>query len=555
MRGVDRRIRLVLALLTLGLVIAGGRALYMGTVEAQALDREASRQQTISAVVPAARGDITDRNGTELAVSQPAVDVTADPMIIKDPAGLALKLSQILGMDQQRLLVTLSDRRKGFVYVARRQPAAAGDKIRKLAVDGLSLEPSMTRSYPRGQQAGQLLGFVGTEGKGLSGLEYAWNSELQGQDGQRTTRSDALGRPLLVADTKRAVPGRSLALTIDAPLQDQVERVLDGVGRVFQPKGATAVVMDPRTSEILALANWPAVNANSIANASPYAQLNRASGFTYEPGSTFKAFTVSAAVEQGTVTPSTEIYLPVELQVGDKTIHDAEDRGDETLSVSRILAQSSNVGAAKVGMRVGKTAYDRWVRMFGFGRPTGSGLPGEEGGILLTPERYSDATLGNMSMGQGLSVTPLQMVQGYAAIANGGILRSPQIVKSVDGKDISRAVGRRVISQKTAASVRTMLKGVLGEGGTASGAAIKGFDLAGKTGTAQKVDPQTGTYSESKYVASFIGFAPSHDPKLLVAVVVDEPSGEIYGGQVAAPAFSRIMAFALPYLGINPGSG
>ena len=553
MRGLDRRIRLVLTVLTLGLLLAGGRAFYLGAVQAQALDREAIRQQTVSTIVPAPRGDITDRYGTELAVSEPAVDVIADPMIIKNPAALGARLAPMLGRSESEVLPLLSDRSKGFVYVAHRQPAQVGDQIRKLAVDGLSLQPSMTRSYPRGQQAGQLLGFVGNEGQGLSGLEYAWNNELHGEDGQRATLSDALGRPLEVADTKKTIAGKSIALTIDAPLQDQVERVLDGVGRVFQPKGATAIAMDPRTGQILALANWPAVNANSISTASPYAQLNRASGFTYEPGSTFKAFTVSAAVDQGTVTPNTQIDLPVELQVGDKTIHDAEDRGAETLSVAGILAQSSNVGAAKIGMRVGKTAYDRWVRLFGFGRPTGSGLPGEESGILLKPERYSDATLGNMSMGQGLAVTPLQMVQGYAAIANGGILRSPQIVKAVSGKDLARPAGRRVISAKTAASVRKMLKGVLGEGGTASGAAIQGFDLAGKTGTAQKVDPQTGTYSASKYVASFIGFAPAHDPKLLVAVVVDEPSGEIYGGQVAAPAFSRIMAFALPYLGINPG--
>ncbi|MEI6663426.1 MAG: penicillin-binding protein 2 [Actinomycetes bacterium] len=552
MRRLDTRIRTIFVALAALFVFAGARAGYLGTVRADALGTEASSQQAITSKVPAPRGDITDRNGTELAVSEAAVDVVANPMIIKSPADLAAKLAPLLGSQPEELLPKLSDRSRGFVYIARRMPAEVGDRIKAMHQTGLSLEQTMRRSYPRGQQAGQLLGFVGNEGKGLSGLEYAWNSELQGTDGQRTTVSDALGRPINVADNAMVQKGRDIRLTIDAPLQDEVERVLEGVGRVYQPKGATAVAVDPRTGDILALANWPAVNANDVGSASAYAQLNRASGFTYEPGSTFKSFTISGALQDRVVTPDTQFDLPVELQVGDKTIHDAEDRGPETLPVKEILSKSSNVGAAKIGMRTGAKRFDHWVREFGFGSPTGSGLPGEEAGIVLTPEHYSDATLGNMAMGQGLAVTPLQMIQAYGAIANGGILKPPRLVSEVGGKQLDNSGGHRVISPQTAASVREMLKGVLGEGGTASSAAIPGFDLAGKTGTAQKVDPQTGTYSDSKYIASFIGFAPASKPKLLVAVVVDEPTGEIYGGQVAAPAFSRIMAWALPYLGINP---
>lgn len=552
MRPVDLQLRRVLLLMLVLLGLAGLRAAYLGTVRADALGREAASQQASKTVVPAPRGEITDRNGTDLAVSQPAWDVIADPMIIKNPDHVAGLLAPIIGMQLQDLLPKLSDRTRGFVYISRRVPASAGDSIRKLRLEGISLQPTMRRSYPRGQQAGQLIGFVGDEGRGLSGLEYAWNRELAGVDGQRTTVTDALGRPLNVVESKQVQPGRSLRLTIDAAVQDEVERVLAGVGKTYQPRGAAAVAMDPQTGSILAMANWPPVNANAVASASPYAQLNKASGFTYEPGSTFKAITVAGALQDGTVRPETMFDLPVELQVGDKTIHDAEDRGPETLSVARILAQSSNVGAARIGIREGKTRYDGWVRRFGFAKPTGSGLPGEESGIVLRPDRYSDATLGNMSMGQGLSVTPLQMVQAYSAIANGGTLRPPRLVDAVDGRRLAPAAGRRIISPAVSQSMRSMLRGVLGEGGTATGAAIPGFDLAGKTGTAQKVDPQTGTYSESKYVASFIGFAPARAPRLLVSVVVDEPNGEIYGGQVAAPAFSRIVAFALPYLGISP---
>ena len=543
-----QRLKFALGLLV---VLAGARAIQVGVVNASSLRAHASTQQSKTYDVPAPRGDITDRNGVELAVSQPAVNVIADPMIIKNPNKVAEQLAPLIGRSAEEILPKLSDRTKGFVRLARKVPASNGDRIRRMSIEGISFEAAMLRTYPRGQQAGQLIGFVGDAGHGMSGLEYSYDKYLAGSDGRRTTLF-AGGNPINVNETQRARSGATLKLTIDAPVQDEVERVLAGVGRVFQPKGATAIVMDPRTGNILALANWPAVNANMVGSASPYAQMNRASGFTYEPGSTFKAFTIAAALQERKVTPDTELFLPAVLQVGDRTIKDSHDRGDETLSVSGILAQSSNVGAAQIGIRVGRKKLDYWIRKLGFGSPTHSGFPGEEQGIVLPLSKYSSATVGNEAMGQGLSVTPLQMVQGYAAIANGGVLRSPRIADQVDGKPIASRPARRVLSLATSLRLRRMLKGVLADGGTASGAEIPGFDLAGKTGTAQKVDPSTGTYSTSNYIASFIGFAPARSPRLLAAVVVDEPQGDIYGGSVAAPAFSRIMAFALPYLGISP---
>ncbi|MEI6447273.1 MAG: penicillin-binding protein 2 [Actinomycetes bacterium] len=557
MRPFDLRAKRLFAVFVAVVAVAGVRAFWVTVVKAPSLQAQASSQQSQRTVVPAPRGDITDKHGTPLAVSEPAVNVVANPMIIRDPNGLAAKIAPILGKPVEEVVPKLSDRTKGFVYVARAVPAAAGDKLRALRiddrrVDGLSYEATTRRAYPRGVQAGQLIGMIGTEGKGLSGLEYSWDSQLRGSDGERLTVSDARGEPILVQDSKTMKSGREVRLTIDAAVQDQVERVLAGVAKVYQPKGATAIVADPRNGELLALANYPPVDANAIASASDYAQLNKASGFTYEPGSTFKAVTVAAAMQSGAVTPASQFFLPIELQAGDKTISDSHDRGEETLPVSEILAQSSNVGAAKIGLKTGKERFDRWVRRFGFAQPTGSGMPGEERGLLLPAAKYSDATLPNMSMGQGLSVTPLQMIQAYATIANGGLKRQPRIVEEVDGEPVRTKAPERLLSPRVSSEMRQMLRGVLEEGGTASEAAIPGFDLAGKTGTAQKVDPQTGTYSESKYIASFIGFAPAHDPKLLVAVVVDEPSGDIYGGSVAAPAFSRIMSFALPYLGISP---
>jgi cell division protein FtsI (penicillin-binding protein 3) len=326
--------------------------------------------------------------------------------------------------------------------------------------------------------------------------------------------------------------------------------VLGEVGETYAPKGATAIVMDPRNSQVLAMANWPPVDPTDLEAASPEDLMNRATGFTYEPGSTFKAFTVSAALEEGIVTPTSTFTIPPSLQVADRTIEDAEEHGTEALSVAEILAKSSNIGAVEIGLQLGAQRFSRWIDRFGFGRPTGVQYPAEERGIVPALDEYSGSTMGNLPMGQGLSVTPMQMIAGYDAIADGGILRRPQLIERVGEEAVPEPKGRRVISPSVAEQVRTMLEGVLAPGGTASEVSVPGYTLAGKTGTAQVAE--NGTYSETKYVASFIGFAPAQNPQLLVAVIVDQPQGEIYGGSVAAPAFGKIAAFALPYLGVAP---
>jgi cell division protein FtsI (penicillin-binding protein 3) len=329
--------------------------------------------------------------------------------------------------------------------------------------------------------------------------------------------------------------------------------VLAQVGEEYKPKGATAIVMDPRDGGILALANWPQVDANNPGDAPDYARQDRAIGATYEPGSTFKAFTVTGALEQGEVMPDTSFDLPPTIKVADREIGESHPVGYRTLTTAGILKESSNVGAIMIGQRLGDDDFDKWVRRFGFGKPTGIDLPGEEQGIVLPVSQYSGASMGNLPIGQGIAVTPMQMAVAYSAIANGGVLRPAHIVEKVNGKAMPPHQGHRVITEATASSLRKMLEGVLGPGGTASGAAIKGYELAGKTGTAQKPDPVTGGYSRDKYVASFVGFAPARRPKLLVTVMVDEPKGDIYGGEVAAPAWKEITSFALNYLRIPPG--
>jgi cell division protein FtsI (penicillin-binding protein 3) len=549
---VERRLALLFAAFLALLSFAALRAAYLGTIKAPKLKGAAVSQQIATVDVPARRGSITDRHGVELAVSEPADDVAANPLLIKDPVGVANKLAPLIGVPVQDVMEKLVDRKRGFVYLRRLVPSGRARQVEKLEIEGIDTIPSSRRIYPQKFLASQLLGAVGIDGQGLAGLEYSEDRVLGGKSGQRRIVQDALGDPISLRDERRMEAGKAITLTLDSAIQDRTEKVLGEVGQAFSPKGAMALVMHPRTGELLAVANWPRVDANELGAAPDYARMDRAVQSAYEPGSTFKPFTVAGALQDRLVTPQTAFSLPPVIQVADRTIEEAHPRGAVSLDVSAILAQSSNVGTVMIGQRLGPQRFDRWVRRFGFGRQTRVDLPGEGTGIVPGWREYSGSSIGNLPIGQGLAVTPLQMATAYAAIANGGILRPPRIVKAVDGEATEVRRGRRVISPRVAASVRTMLEGVLAPGGTASEVSIPGYHLAGKTGTAQKPDPEKGGYSDTKFVASFMGFAPARDPQVLVAVMVDEPQGEYYGGVVAAPAVQRIMEFALPYLRIAP---
>jgi cell division protein FtsI (penicillin-binding protein 3) len=545
-RLVDRRIGLLFALFLLLLGLATLRATWLGTVRASSLKSRAATQQVEDLTVPATRGTITDRHGVELAVSEEATTVYANPMLIKDPQRVAAKLAPLIGRDANELLPLLSDKKTGFVYLRRKMDPTLADKISRLRIEGIGTVSEPRRTYPQGALAGQLIGAVGTDNTGLSGLEQEYEKELHGTDGKRKLVKDATGQTVSLADTKRAKPGEDLKLTIDAALQERVEAVLNQVGRDHSPKGATALVMDPRNGSILAMANWPRVDPNDLAAAPKGALENRAVSSAFEPGSTFKAFTVAGALEEHKITPQTQFDLPPQIQVADRTIGEAHDRGPETLTTAQILAQSSNVGAVTIGLRLGKNLFDHWIRRFGFGQPTGIALPGEGGGIVPAPKAYSGSTMGNVPIGQGLAVTPLQMATAYSTLANGGIMHKPHVLENQSDP------GRRIVSSRTAGQVAQMLEGVLAAGGTAQEASVPGYTLAGKTGTAQKPDPKTGGYSEFKFFSSFIGFAPAQHPRLMIAVMVDEPQNGYYGGEVAAPAFEKIVSFALPYMRIPP---
>ncbi len=547
MRTIERRIGLLFAGFLLCFLVIGARAFWLQGVEGATLASEAASQQTESIVVPGLRGSVLDRYGNPLAVSEDAKTIYATPYQVKQAGKDAAELAPILGMKSSEVLKSLTAE-GGFSYVARKVNLPTAARVARLELAGIGELPDSRRTYPQGDLATQTIGAVGSENQGLTGLEAGEESVLRGEDGERQVVNDALGEPIRLETVKGAKDGEDLQLTLDPAIQKRTEQVLGEVGETYAPKGATAIVMDPRNSQILATANWPPVDPTDLEGVDPEDLMERATGFTYEPGSTFKAFTVSAALEEGEVTPETSFTLPPELHVADRTITDAEPRPTVTLTVAQILAQSSNVGAVTIGLGLGAEKFSRWIDRFGFGRPTGVQFPAEEQGLVPKLDEYSGSTMGNLPMGQGLGVTPMQMIAGYSAIADGGILRRPQLIEKVGDEPVHEPKGHRVISPQVAEEVRTMLEGVLEAGGTASEVSVPGYTLAGKTGTAQVAED--GGYSETKFVASFIGFAPAANPRLLVAVIVDQPQGDIYGGSVAAPAFGKIAAFALPYLGV-----
>jgi cell division protein FtsI (penicillin-binding protein 3) len=552
MKRMNRRLGLIFCFFSLLFLVALARSAWLQGIEGGELTAEARGQQVTDVEVPGLRGQVQDRNGEVLAVSEDAATIAATPYQVKHPGRTAELLSPLLGLEEEEIVDALADRSSGFAYLARKVDLADAERVERLELPGIYAIPDSRRLYPQGELAAQVIGAVGDENQGLTGLEQSQEDVLGGDDGQEEVVHDAAGEPIRMETVAPARNGDDIRLTIDAAIQSQTERALAEAGKTYAAAGATAVVMNPRTAEVLAIANWPGFDPGDLGSAEEEELLNRATGFTYEPGSTFKAFTVAGALEQGLVRPSTSFVLDPSIKVADRVIKESHPRPRETLSVADILAQSSNVGAVTIGLELGSESFDEWIQKFGFGEPTGIDYPGEEQGIVPELEDYSGSTMGNLPIGQGLSVTPLQMAAGYAAIANGGMLRTPRLIERIDGEPADLDDDdERVIGKRTAEQLRKMLEGVLAPGGTASEVSVPGYVLAGKTGTAQKAED--GHYSKTDYVASFVGFAPAEDPALLVCVVVDEPQYVHVGGTVAAPVFGEIASFALPYLGVPSG--
>jgi cell division protein FtsI (penicillin-binding protein 3) len=549
-RVANRRIRLLVALFAAVFTVALLRAGWLQAVRAQALDKLATSQHRETISVPPHRGTIYDRLGVELAVGSRATTVYANPRQIRDPRAAALAVEKDLGIKADKIYPLLADRSRGFVYVERQADPGLAQALEDRHLPGFGFYPEERREYPQKRVGASLLGYAGVDNKGLSGLELELDKTLTGTRGEKTIVKDPFGRTLEVVDSKPGTDGRNVYLTIDHSIQGQVERVLQETRERWAAKSASAIVMDPRTGGVLALAVTPGYDANRFPDVPQDRQRNRAVTDTYEPGSTFKIVTISGALETGLVTPSSKFTLPYSIQVADRKIHDAEPRGTEKMTTDQILSRSSNVGVVTIAEALGRDRISEWIRRFGFGRPTGIDYPGESKGIVLPPERWSGSTIGNVPIGQGIAVTPVQMIAAYGAIANKGVWIEPHLVDRVGAGQRVRPPRHRILTTRTADEVRHMLREVVEEGsGTA--AQVPGYRIAGKTGTAAKPDA-TGGYSTTAYVASFVGFVPARQPRLVILVTVDEPRGAIWGGVVAAPAFAEIAKFALQYLEIPP---
>jgi len=550
----NSRIRLLLVLFLLAFAGMFGRAFWLQGIDAASLAKRARAQQEVVQKVPAGRGTIFDRTGVQLAIGEQTTTIYANPQDVTNPRRIALAAHDILGVDANALYPELMNKKVSFVYIQRFADAAKAALFLKKDFAGVLSYPEERRIYPQNSVAAQVLGYAGVDNTGLSGLELEYNHKLEGHPGKQTTVRDATGRAIDVISSTPVQEGANVFTTIDHTIQAQAERVLAQTVSEWKAKDASVIVEDPTTGEVLAMAQTPSYNANDTSDVSLASQRNRAVTDTYEPGSTFKLVTITAALSEGIVTPQTTFSLPFEYQYSacaQCSVHDAENRPEVNYSVAQILAYSSNVGAVTIAEKLGGVQLAAWVKRFGFGAPTGIDYPGESAGFVLPLPQWSDTTIGNEPIGQGISVTPIQMASVYSAVANGGVWIQPHLVDRVGGRAPESWKRHRIMSLKVDREVKQMLTGVItDEGATGTAAAIPGYTVAGKTGTAQ-VSNGHG-YSTTDYTASFVGMVPASHPRLVVLVKVDDPRGSIFGGVVAAPAFQQIAQFDLQYLEVPP---
>jgi cell division protein FtsI (penicillin-binding protein 3) len=549
----NRRIRLLLALFTLVFAALLGRGFWIQGVQAGRLSKLAQGQHQKQITTPAGRGTIFDRNGIQLAIGVQTTTVFADPQQVVNASAIAIAAHKAFGTDSNALYPALLNKKSQFVYVKRFADPLKAALFLKKGYLGVSSYQEERRAYPQGGVGSQLIGYAGIDNRGLGGLEFQYDHKLAGHSGKQTVVRDATGRSINVISSSPVQEGADIFTTIDHTIQANAEQVLRATVSKWGAKAATAIVLDPTTGEVLAMAQAPGYNANNTSSVNSALTRNRAVTDTYEPGSTFKLVTVTGALSEGIVTPSTRFTLPYKWQYSscfNCNVHDAEQRGTVNYSVAQILEYSSNVGAVTLATKLGATKLSSWVDRFGFGHQTGIDYPGESPGFVLPLSQWYQSTIGNTPIGQGISVTPIQMASAYAAVANNGIWVQPHLVDRVGGRAPFTPTHRRIMSLAVDHEVKAMLKDVV-QGGTGVLAAIPGYTVAGKTGTAQKPDGKGG-YSSYNFVASFVGMVPASKPRLVVLVEVDEPRGAIWGGTVAAPAFQAIAKFDLQYMSVPP---
>ncbi|GAB4414709.1 MAG: penicillin-binding protein 2 [Thermodesulfovibrionales bacterium] len=514
--------------------------------------KRAKMQQLKQEDVQVRRGIVFDRHGREMAVNLELESLYCDPTEIDSPEKSAYILSSITGRPSRAMLAKLSSEGR-FVWLERKLEPGIAKKLKDLKLKGLGFVNDAKRFYPKGSLASHVIGLVDIDNRGLEGLELKYDSYLRGSGRKVLFNRDASGRTLSQGVDMES-KGNNMVLTIDEGLQYIVEAELDKAVAEWRASAATVIMMDPFTGEILALANRPTYNPNSPSASKDFDRRNRAITDVYEPGSTFKIIIGTAALEEGAVAlNSTFDCSRGFIEVGGRIIHDAHKHG--VLTFREVIQKSSNVGSVMIGMRLGREKIYKYAKSFGFGEKTGIDLPGEVPGWIRPPEKWSGVSIGSISIGQEVAVTPLQILRAYSAIANGGFLVTPHVVSRVispEGKLLwaFKSDHRRVISSKTAEIFKDILKTVTEYGGTAESASVGGNNVAGKTGTSQVIDPHTKRYSKEKYVGSFVGFVPADNPRIAMIVVIHEPKGQIYGGVVAAPVFKRIAENALSYMDV-----
>ncbi|HKC95334.1 MAG TPA: penicillin-binding protein 2 [Nitrospira sp.] len=547
---------LLLLLLLVGFGIILFRLVTLQVLQAAELTARADRQHQKSVTLEGARGTVTDRHGKVLAMNMEVPSIFGVPTSLDSPTNAARSLSPVLRIRRDEIEKKLRQD-KHFVWLARKVEPEQGQRLEQLSIDGIGMVMEGRRFYPKGPLLAHVLGFVGMDGLGLEGLERRYEVQLHGEKRVTILQRDALGRTVFPKGLREQVPapGRALTLTIDEVIQYIAEKELEEAVNNAHAKAGTIIVIEPRSGAILALAVSPRFDPNTVASLTADRWRNRALTDTYEPGSTMKVVVAAAALEEKVMMPGSMVFGENgRMTIANTTIHDHEKLG--WMTFAQMIQKSSNIGAAKTGMLLGEQRMYRYLQAFGFGQRTDVDLPGEVGGLLKSPREWGRRSLASISMGQEVGVTPLQMVSAVSAIANDGVLMKPYVVSEVRDqkgqllKNILPHVRRRVVSPDTARTLTTILEGVV-TNGTGMKAAISGYRVAGKTGTAQKVDPRTGTYSSSLSVGSFVGFVPADAPRLAMIIVIDEPQGEAWGGVVAAPVFRRVGEQVLTYLGVS----
>ena len=544
-------------MLMLGFAVVLFRLVNLQILQAAELTAKADRQHEKFVTIEGARGTIYDRQRKVLAINVVVPSVFGVPTSLVDPSGLARDLARVLRVRADDLERRLKQDRS-FVWIARKVDPEQGRRVEALSLDGVGMVMEGRRFYPKESLLSHVLGFAGMDGEGLEGLERRYDSRLRGEKQIVVLERDALGRTVFPKGLGKHIssPGHSLTLTIDEFVQYVAEKELESAVLTTRAKNGLVIVMEPRTVAILAMALNPKFDPNALGSASAEQRRNRAVTDAYEPGSTMKILVAAAALEEKIMRPGTRVFGENgRMQVANSIIHDHGKSG--WMTFAEVIQRSSNIGAVKTAMALGEPRFYRYLKAFGFGERTGIDLPGEVSGLVKEPRDWGRRSLASMAIGQEIGITALQLVTAVSAVANGGWLMKPHVVSEIrdaKGRLVARIdpeVRRRPISNVTSRTLSEILEGVVTRG-TGSRAAVPGYRVAGKTGTAQTVDPRSGAYSRTLFVGSFVGYAPAEDPRLAMVVVIDEPRTEAWGGVVAAPVFRRIAEQVLPYLGVSP---